>query len=290
MIGQTVSHYRILEKLGGGGMGVVYKAEDLRLGRHVSLKFLPEELSRDALAIERFQRVARASSSLNHPHICTIYDVDQYEGQHFIVMEFLEGQTLKHRISGKPVELDRVPEYGHQMADALEAAHSKAIIHRDIKPANIFLTERGQIKLLDFGLAKLMPERKGVASLSHAGTAFTNTTEDAHLTSTGVSMGTVAYMSPEQVRGQELDERTDLFSLGLVLYEMSTGRQAFVGNTSGVLFEAILNRTPVPAVRLNPAISPQLEQIINKALEKDRMLRYRTAADLSADLLRLKRA
>src|SRR6202171_579149 len=221
MIGQTVSHYRILEKLGGGGMGVVYKAEDLRLGRPVSLKFLPEGLSRDLLAIERFQREARAASSLNHPHICTIYDVDQFEGQNFIVMEFLEGHTLKHRIAGKPIDLEPGPQYGYQMADALEAAHAKAIIHRDIKPANIFLTERGQVKLLDFGLAKLLPERKGVASLSHAGTAFSNTTEDAHLTSTGVSMGTVAYMSPEQVRGEELDERTDLFSLGLVLYEMA---------------------------------------------------------------------
>ncbi|HXN51969.1 MAG TPA: protein kinase [Candidatus Acidoferrum sp.] len=289
MIGQTISHYRVLEKLGGGGMGIVYKAEDVRLGRHVCLKFLSERLSKDHPAIERFQREARAASSLNHPHICTIYDVDEYDGQSFIVMEFLEGQTLKHRIAGRPLDIERVPEYGHQMADALEAAHAKAIIHRDIKPANIFLTERGQIKLLDFGLAKLLPERKGVASLSHAGTAFSNTTEDAHLTSTGVSMGTVAYMSPEQVRGEELDERTDLFSLGLVLYEMATGKQAFVGNTSGVVFEAILNRSPAPAARLNPAISPQLEQIINKALEKNRALRYRTAADLRADLQRLKR-
>jgi eukaryotic-like serine/threonine-protein kinase len=289
MIGRTISHYRVVEKLGGGGMGIVYKAEDIRLGRFVCLKFLPEKLSKDHPAVERFQREARAASSLNHPHICTIYDVDEFEEQSFIVMEFLEGQTLKHRIEGRPLHIEQVPEYGHQMADALEAAHAKAIIHRDIKPANIFLTERGQIKLLDFGLAKLLPERKGIGSLTHAGTAFNNTTQDAHLTSTGVSMGTVAYMSPEQVRGEELDERTDLFSLGLVLYEMSTGRQAFVGNTSGVLFEAILNRTPIPAVRLNPAISPQLEQIINKALEKDRMLRYRTAADLSADLLRLKR-
>jgi eukaryotic-like serine/threonine-protein kinase len=289
MIGRTISHYRVLEKLGGGGMGIVYKAEDIRLGRFVCLKFLPEKLSKDHPAVERFQREARAASSLNHPHICTIYDVDEYEEQSFIVMEFLEGQTLKHRIEGRPLLIERVPEYGHQMADALEAAHAKAIIHRDIKPANIFLTERGQIKLLDFGLAKLLPERKGIASLTHAGTAFNNTTQDAHLTSTGVSMGTVAYMSPEQVRGEELDERTDLFSLGLVLYEMATGKQAFMGNTSGVVFEAILNRTPVPATRLNPAISPQLEQIINKALEKDRMLRYRTAADLGADLLRLKR-
>src|SRR5216683_7907607 len=289
MIGRTISHYRVLEKLGGGGMGIVYKAEDIRLGRFVCLKFLPEKLSKDHPAIERFQREARAASSLNHPHICTIYDIDEYEEQNFIVMEFLEGQTLKHRISGRPLDIERVPEYGHQMADALEAAHAKAIIHRDIKPANIFLTERGQIKLLDFGLAKLLPERKGIGALTYAGTVFNNTTQDAHLTSTGVSMGTVAYMSPEQVRGEELDERTDLFSLGLVLYEMATGRQAFVGHTSGVVFEAILNRAPAPAARLNPAISPQLEQIINKALEKNRALRYRTAADLSADLQRLKR-
>jgi eukaryotic-like serine/threonine-protein kinase len=290
MIGRTISHYRVLERLGGGGMGVVYKAEDIRLGRNVCLKFLSERLSKDHPAVERFQREARAASSLNHPHICTIYDVDEHDGQSFIVMEFLDGQTLKHRIAGRPLDMERVPEYGHQMADALEAAHAKAIIHRDIKPANIFLTDRGQIKLLDFGLAKLMPERKGVALLTRAAaTAFNSTTQDPHLTSTGVSMGTVAYMSPEQVRGEELDERTDLFSLGLVLYEMATGKQAFVGNTSGVVFEAILNRTPAPAARLNPAISPQLEQIINKALEKDRALRYRTASDLSADLQRLKR-
>src|SRR6266481_2643554 len=286
MIGLTVSHYRILEKLGGGGMGVVYKAEDLRLGRHVSLKFLPEDLSRDSLAIERFQREARAASSLNHPHICTIYDVDQYEGQHFIVMEFLEGHTLKHRINGRPLDLERVPEYGFQMADALEAAHAKAIIHRDIKPANIFVTDRGHVKLLDFGLAKLMPERKGRA---REAANFGVTTQDAHLTSDGVALGTVAYMSPEQVRGQELDERTDLFSLGLVLYEMSTGERAFTGNTSGVIFDGILNRTPTPPVRLNPAIPIQLEQIIAKSLEKDRELRYRSASDVRADLQRLKR-
>ena len=289
MIGLTVSHYRILEKLGGGGMGVVYKAEDLRLGRHVSLKFLPEELSKDSQAIERFQREARAASSLNHPHICTIYDVDQYEGQNFIVMEFLEGQTLKHRIMGKPIDLERVPEYGYQMADALEAAHAKAIIHRDIKPANIFLTDRGQVKLLDFGLAKLLPERKGAGRAKQAAAAFGVTTQDAHLTSDGVALGTVAYMSPEQVRGQELDERTDLFSLGLVLYEMSTGQRAFTGNTSGVIFDAILNRPPTPPGRLNPTIPIQLENIIAKALEKDRELRYRTASDLRADLQRLKR-
>src|SRR5712671_1419417 len=287
MIGQTVSHYRILEKLGGGGMGVVYKAEDLRLGRHVSLKFLPEELSKEPLAIERFQREARAASSLNHPHICTIYDVDQYEGQSFIVMEYLEGNTLKHRISGKPMDIERIPEYGHQMADALEAAHAKAIIHRDIKPANIFITDRGQVKLLDFGLAKLLPERKGAKLALQKSGAFGATTQDAHLTSDGVALGTVAYMSPEQVRGQELDERTDLFSLGLVLYEMSTGQRAFVGNTSGVIFDAILNRAPVPPARLNPAIPIQLEQIIAKTLEKDRELRYRSASDLRADLQRL---
>ncbi len=287
MIGLTVSHYRILEKLGGGGMGVVYKAEDLRLGRYVSLKFLPEQLSSEPLAIERFQREARAASSLNHPHICTIYDVDQYEDQHFIVMEFLEGQTLKHRISGKPIELDRVPEYGHQMADALEAAHSKAIIHRDIKPANIFLTDRGQVKLLDFGLAKLMPERRGAGRARQAAGNFGVTTQDPHLTSDGVALGTVCYMSPEQVRGQELDERTDLFSMGLVLYEMCTGHRAFIGSTSGVIFDAILNRAPVPPARLNPAIPIQLEHIIAKTLEKDRELRYRSASDLRADLQRL---
>jgi eukaryotic-like serine/threonine-protein kinase len=289
MIEQIVSHYRILEKLGGGGMGVVFKAEDLRLGRYVSLKFLPAGLSKDPQAIERFQREARSASSLSHPHICTIYDVDQFEGHHFIVMEFLEGQTLKHRISGRPMDLDRVPEYGYQMADALEAAHAKGIIHRDIKPANIFLTDRGQVKLLDFGLAKLLPERKGMARAAQISSAFTNTTQDDHLTSAGVALGTVAYMSPEQVRGEDLDERTDLFSLGLVLYEMSTGHQAFKGNTSGIVFDAILNRAPTPAARLNPSIPIQLEQIINKALEKDRHLRYRTASDMLADLQRLKR-
>src|SRR5438874_1808089 len=324
MIGRTVSHYRVLEKLGGGGMGIVYRAEDLRLGRHVCLKFLPEQLSKDHLAIERFQREARAASSLNHPHICTIYDVDEYAEQNFIVMEFLEGQTLKHYISGKPVEIERVGhlkaifvyaldlhglarnitlkhyisgkpveiervhEYGFQMSDALEAAHSKAIIHRDIKPANIFVTNRSQVKLLDFGLAKLLPERQGARAKQAAGN-FGVTTQDAHLTSDGVALGTVAYMSPEQVRGLELDERTDLFSLGLVLYEMTTGQRAFTGNTSGVIFDGILNRTPTPPARLNPAIPIQLEQIIAKSLEKDRDLRYRSASDVRADLQRLKR-
>ncbi|HKS75557.1 MAG TPA: protein kinase [Terriglobales bacterium] len=291
MIGETVSHYRILEKLGGGGMGVVYKAEDLKLGRFVALKFLPEHLSKHKLAIERFQREAKAASSLNHPHICTIYDVEEFEGRNFIAMEYLEGETLKRLIHdrGHALDTEHVTDYGYQMAEALEAAHSRAIVHRDIKPANIFVTDRGQIKLLDFGLAKLMLNPKDKAAQEDQTASAELTIGADQLTTTGVAMGTVAYMSPEQVRGDELDGRTDLFSLGMVLYEMATGKQAFSGSSSGVVIEAILNRAPTPPVRLNPSIPAQLEQIIGRALEKDKRLRYQTASDLRADLQRLKR-
>src|SRR3981189_2344251 len=289
LIRQTISHYRILEKLGGGGMGVVYKAEDVRLHRFVALKFLPHDVAGDPHARARFEREAQAASSLNHPNICTIYDVGESDGKTFIAMEYLEGATLKHFIAGRPMELKPLLDMAIEITDALEAAHSKAIIHRDIKPANIFVTARGQVKLLDFGLAKLLPERKGAKLALQKSGAFGTTTQETHLTSDGVALGTVSYMSPEQVRGQELDERTDVFSLGLVLYEMSTGQRAFTGNTSGVIFDAILNRSPISAVGPKPLIPLQLEQIINKALEKDRDLRYRTASDIRADLQRLKR-
>ncbi len=285
MIGQVISHYRVLDQIGAGGMGVVYRAEDTRLGRPLVLKFLPAALSRDPMALERFEREAKAASSLNHPGICTVYDIGEYQGQRYIAMEYLEGQPLDRFIGGKPLPLSMMLDLGVQITDAIELAHTQGILHRDIKPANIFITKRGHAKVLDFGLAKLAAGSSGASALD----ATAQTVAAQILTTVGMAVGTVAYMSPEQARGEDLDTRSDLFSLGVVLHEMATGRQAFAGPTAAVVFDAILNRTPPPIVSVNPEVPLELERIVDKAIEKDRMLRYQHAADLKSDLARLKR-